>query len=37
MRYSGKLLFILPLIVLALYSNLSDATQMGTTLWASTS
>jgi len=37
MRYSESLLFIFVLIVLALYSNLSEATQSGTTLWASTS
>lgn len=36
-RYSGSNLLIFPLKVLALYSNLSDATQTGTTLCASTS
>lgn len=35
-RYSGRSLVIFPLIVLALYSSLGDATQQGTILWAST-
>ncbi len=35
-RNSGKSLVIFPLMVLAAYSSLGDATQQGTTLWVST-
>lgn len=35
-RNSGNSLVIFPLIVLAAYSSLGDATQQGTMLWAST-
>lgn len=36
MRNSGSWLWILPRMVLALYSCLGEVTQQGTMLWAST-
>lgn len=36
MRNSGNSFVIFPLMVLAAYSCLGDATQQGTILWAST-